>query len=397
MSSIIGKRKCDENSDLSESDLKKSKAEDKSVSVDEADAWFRGFYNTHAMVDRGVVVYLSKSDAVPYDLDAENAKWETEKLEREECIRQDKLDDPTFDEATQADPLEPQPLTPAAFSMFIEVFEAYRELQQVSKFDDDTLRSILDDSKRRRSESEQDYRQRLARLQDTNAKMARTHLVAAVERLIQNEYGAAEIPIEYHPVLELMSGIGCLGNLAWLSDRDLVKMALAHGHASSQNRIDCAGAILKSQVRLLQEMVDKGYSITARGYCRIRGLLCDNKKTLGMPLVATEYPRFDPRHPAEVDPRDHMLYSDGDAGKGEAKADRQDRDGTKCRCDMVGQYVSYRDQNQGWTKAKVVASDSVNHQLTLELTLRTEPPQVVQYTEGCCHPTRVDDYDVYLA
>lgn len=60
-----------------------------------------------------------------------------------------------------------------------------------------------------------------------------------------------------------------------------------------------------------------------------------------------------------------------------------------CRCHQVGQYVLYNDQNQGETTAKVIGTCA--HILTLELTLRTNPPRVVQYTEQCNHPSRLAD------
>lgn len=58
-----------------------------------------------------------------------------------------------------------------------------------------------------------------------------------------------------------------------------------------------------------------------------------------------------------------------------------------CNCDRVGKTIYYADQNQGWTIAKVISAEK--HNLTLELELKTEPPQIVRCTELCNHPERI--------
>jgi hypothetical protein len=226
--------------------------------------WHRSFYTTSAMIKAGYKVHkvarpmghrmLKGYQGVLgdlYDLDAATAEYKDEMAEWDAETEKDEEYKPK------------EPLSPAAFSFSVGPCESYDVTHQADKFDRTTLIKII-----------------VAHVDvvpNTLLQKNKEELITLVEDIIKEELDCAEMDIKHHPVLELMSGCVLSTNKQWLSKADAVKMAMAHGNFCIDSQKRCVDHIAYEQIKLLQEIVDKGQSDQARGYDSIRARLHNNK------------------------------------------------------------------------------------------------------------------------
>jgi hypothetical protein len=125
--------------------------------------------------------------------------------------------------------------------------------------------------------------------------------VAEVEAVLINEHQAAEASHDYHPAGMLLCGVVMRSNAKWLSDKDLTKIARAHGSVSL-TREDMLNDIYRSQILHCQEIIAAGIDMgeEARGYCGARGVIEDSKKALGLLVLRDERPNFRDRSTGRI-------------------------------------------------------------------------------------------------
>lgn len=254
--------------------------------------WFASFYTTQAMFDSGLyqvrrpIYDLAARQGVRpikmgelYSMEDEQKKYEVE-LANYLVVQSDMTDEEKVDYT--ADEYEPAPpLTLCAWSFANGPLEEYAKHEQIAKFDTTTLAKIV--------ASQTDP------IPATGIPGDRASLIKLVEKIVYDEYDTAEMALECHPVLELVSGVLCLGNDKWLSKADAERFTRAHGAYSIDNAIE-------KQMALLQEMVDKKQTgEDCRGYNRVRSILKDNKKTLGLPITREDEPESSKRERANDD------------------------------------------------------------------------------------------------
>ena len=255
----------------------------------EACEWFRSFYITS---------FMHESTLFPledYDPEVEKSKYQESydqhlldvEKEKERC-RQSNIDfDPKW--LDQARPREP--LRTFTESFLKGPLDDVESPEKIDQFDDITLLNIICETKK-----------------DVDMQKVRTEsresLVERVSRIVEEEYETAELPIEYHSVTELMSGVFCMNNWRWLSHSDLCKWSIAHGLGSfidsfPSGYCDMIHGILDNQIEMLQEMVSKdatGNGDESRGYDRPRAIFKDNKTSRGLPCTADDEPDIDERN-----------------------------------------------------------------------------------------------------
>jgi hypothetical protein len=244
--------------------------------------WFSSFFTTKAMFDRG---YKVRSPI--YDLaarqgvrpikygDEYSLYYQKEAYARELAEYEQSLSELEGEEKEEyiADGYAPSvPLQPWTWSLAMGPLEGSEKHEQIAKFDVTTLFKIVAD--------------RLDPIPAEGVPIDHAKLVKLVENIVYNEYNTAEMALEYHPVLELMSGVICLGNSKWLSKSDAGKFIDAYDAYSMDN-------VIEKQVEMLQEMVDKnqtGNGSDSRYYDRPRSILQDNKRTLHVPTAEEDEP-----------------------------------------------------------------------------------------------------------
>jgi len=253
--------------------------------------WFQSFYTTQAMVEAGYKVrkpIYTRSTygqgrgpiewGEEYDLSKEKQQYEADMGNWKKDIAEAEEEEK---EELERDYRPFEPLSPATWSFHNGPNEEYEEVYQIAKFDRTTLWRIIIAHAEDADKVIQQY-----------AKATHQQLVEGVRALIEREASYAEMALEYHPVLELMSGVLCLQNWRWLSDADRKKWCEAHGYYSSYYSGSYAICVLlEEQVRMYQEIMDKGWQGDgARGYNLFRARLRDNKRELGLPLTPADEP-----------------------------------------------------------------------------------------------------------
>lgn len=260
-----------------------------------ATEWFRSFYVTPYMFDQGIQVLKPIYDlsarqgarpfklGLPYNFDQEMLNYLIELEEHGKDLAEYKQECADNNEAFDSEDPDTQPphepLLPATWSFANGPLKSSERMEQIEKFDDNTLLRIILDY------VEPDF--------STIKTWSRTNLVTQMSNIIEHEYDAAEMALEYHPILELMSGVLCRENWKYLSSSDLAKWTVAHGgfvwdtpernHFRQDERANMVATILKEQVKMLEEMVKKrqtGDGADSRGYDRPRSILLDNKQSL---------------------------------------------------------------------------------------------------------------------
>lgn len=263
------------------------------TSFDAAAQWFRSFYVSPYMAKLGVQVLRPIYDlaarqgirpfqhGAPYDFEKAMSDYRIELDEHTKDLEEYKQEcadnGGTFDTEAFDAQLPREPLAPATWSFANGPLEECEQMEQIKKFDDNTLLRIVVDYVDPVFPAVKTWR--------------RADLIAQVKKVVQQEYEECEMALEYHPILELTSGVLCLGNWRYLSASDLCKWAIAHGShdwsalgkLSKDDRELMVEVVLKAQVEMLEEMVKKrqtGDGDDSRGYDRPRSILLDNKQSL---------------------------------------------------------------------------------------------------------------------
>jgi hypothetical protein len=217
------------------------------ANVREACEWFQSFYVTPFMYDSGDFKVYKREE--PWVEESEK-KSELYSYEEDKKRYEKDLEDRKKYAASDFHGPPAGALEPPTYSFANGALYEYEEMHQVHKFDDTTLFKIV-----------------VAHTDPIGKEIrhgSRDDFVHLVNEIIKDELDTAEMELVKHPVMELTSGILCVKNWKWLSSSDLAKWAVAHGaHESYLNPEDnhhrsfMVNHILDSQIKMLQEMVDK--------------------------------------------------------------------------------------------------------------------------------------------
>lgn len=171
-------------------------------------------------------------------------------------------------------------LSAAAWSLLHNALHIYIPVSRWGWFSKETKLRVLADS----------GREALAALEPYPAATSTSSHLDDMVRLVQAlEYG--DELIEKQPVMHLGYGILTSTNASFWAMEDLTKFGRACGASSKDGRDKLVRAILKEQIELLEEIVDRNWHVEAeaREYNPLVGILADSKRFLAS-LVANDHP-----------------------------------------------------------------------------------------------------------
>jgi hypothetical protein len=247
---------------------------------------FLPFYASQAMVDAGLPVVSRDNEGEPQTYAQAQAEFKerTERFagEKERAIARCKEHGVEFREAHFDEQMVEETakrskamLSAGTWSFLMSANHVYYPVERPELFDDKTLLRVALDH------SEEDR----ARIIEIGG-MSRDQLLTVYKAEMENSEG--DLPIQRQGLMYLARGVLVAENWRWLSQEQLFTFftAITGNYAcpASSSRLSVVRAILREQVRMLEEMVDLRWTdeAEARGYNVLLELLRDNRRTLGL-------------------------------------------------------------------------------------------------------------------